>query len=282
MATKISLKDFLKKYTAISNNFIDEYYKFYELCENNKYGIVVDEIIKYLELKSKKIFVEKLREKYTVNRDFVIKRIKQKSQKGIQDVFYYVSFDCFEKICMSSKSKKANDVRDYFITLRKFIEYYRQYISEMILDNAIDGKAVYILLVNKNKKILKLGQTTKNMRSRLYSYATGKDKHPDIKFIMLTQDSKHVEKCTKLIIKKYKTKRGDQELYKINFDVLKEIIFGCAKMKEMLNEYESNKSKYDMHVVFDDSKIIEYLDLNNNVVASEIPHSRKPKHKKTT
>ena len=35
----ISLKDFLKTYTAISNDFIDKYYVFYELCENDRYGI---------------------------------------------------------------------------------------------------------------------------------------------------------------------------------------------------------------------------------------------------
>ena len=36
---KISLKEFLKKYTVINNKFIDEYYIFYELCEKNMYLI---------------------------------------------------------------------------------------------------------------------------------------------------------------------------------------------------------------------------------------------------
>jgi hypothetical protein len=45
-----NLKDFLKKYTAISNKFINEYYKFYELCENNTFGIEGSLVIKYLEL----------------------------------------------------------------------------------------------------------------------------------------------------------------------------------------------------------------------------------------
>ena len=40
LMSNISLKDFLKKYTAISSKFINEYYKFYELCENNKFGIL--------------------------------------------------------------------------------------------------------------------------------------------------------------------------------------------------------------------------------------------------
>ena len=37
---KISLKDFLKKYTIINNKFIDEYYIFYELCEK-KYMVLI-------------------------------------------------------------------------------------------------------------------------------------------------------------------------------------------------------------------------------------------------
>ena len=47
----ISLKEFLKTYTAISNDFIDEYYKFYELCENTTFGINIELVIKYLDYK---------------------------------------------------------------------------------------------------------------------------------------------------------------------------------------------------------------------------------------
>ena len=43
----ITLKNFLKKYTAISNNFIDEYYSFYEKCEYNKFGIILDNVLDY-------------------------------------------------------------------------------------------------------------------------------------------------------------------------------------------------------------------------------------------
>lgn len=274
---KISLKEFLKKYTAISNKFIDKYYKFYEMCENDKFGIDAGKIVKYLDLGNEKKFIERLREKYTVNKDFIIQRIKQKSQKGTQDVFYYVSFDCFEKICMSSRSKMGNSVRDYFVVLRKFIEYYREHISEMIIDKAIEGKAVYILLVNKGKNIFKPGETMKGMRKRLYSYATGKDKHPDIQFIMLADKPKEIEKCTKMIIKKTKL-RGTQELYKIDLDILKDVMFGCAGLHDHFNELlkkdNLEKSKYNVHIVFDDTKTIEYLDLDNNVIGMEKPHKK--------
>ena len=57
----ISLKDFLKTYTSISNKFIDEYYYFYELCENDTHGIDAELVIKYLDYKDKEKFYERLR-----------------------------------------------------------------------------------------------------------------------------------------------------------------------------------------------------------------------------
>lgn len=117
---KYEIINYLKK-KLVNNKCVDDYYKFYEMCQNNKFGISVDDVVKYLELKSKKIFVEKLREKYVVNKDFIIKRIKQQSRKGIQEVFYYITFDCFEKICVFSKSEKANGIIDCILTSRNFI-----------------------------------------------------------------------------------------------------------------------------------------------------------------
>ena len=63
--------------------------------------------------------------------------------------------------------------------LRKFIDYYKQHFSDKILELTKTHKYIYILLVNKNKKIFKLGRTG-NIRKRLQAYATGKDTHPDI------------------------------------------------------------------------------------------------------
>ena len=56
----ITLKDFLKKYTAISNKFIDEYFLFYEKCENNIFGIMLD-------IKERKEFYSRFRKKHPKN-----------------------------------------------------------------------------------------------------------------------------------------------------------------------------------------------------------------------
>jgi phage anti-repressor protein len=266
MTNNISLKDFLKTYTAISNKFIDEYYKFYEICETNKFGIEASKVIKYLKLNSSKYFYERLRTRFILNQDYIIKRLKQKSTDNIQDTFYYLSFDGFEKVCMTSKSEKGNVVRDYFITLRKFIEYYRQHFADNINKMVKGKKCIYIILANKNKNIFKVGRS-KDIRKRLYSYATGKDKHPDIMFIMLIDDPKKVEDCTKVFTKK-NIVRGKQELYKIDFDTLKSIIFNCAFLTKQFNEIISINKDFDSYIVYDEGTN-EYLDENNNIIGFE-------------
>lgn len=128
---------------------------------------------------------------------------------------------------MSTKAKKGNAVRDYFILLRKFIDHYKQNISDMILNNATGKhKYMYILLVDKGKNIFKAGRTD-NIKKRLKTYATGKLKHPDIKYILIVDDPIAVENCTKIFLKDYKYKEN-KELYKIDIDVMKQVIFDCA------------------------------------------------------
>ncbi len=264
----LSLKDFLKMYTGISNKFIDEYYKFYELCEKNLFGIDSIKVVKYLKIISSKKFHENLREKYILNKDFIIKRLNQKLQKDKQDVFYYLSFDGFERICMASRSERGNQVRDYFILLRKFINYYKEHIATKINSLIKKNKFIYILLVNKDKDIFKLGRTG-NIKKRLQNYATGKDKHPDIKFVMIVNDEKQIESCAKIFTKKYQYK-DNKEIYKINLDLLKSVIFECSDMHKKFKKYIKNdKTDYDTYVVFDDSKSVDYLDLKGNVIGYE-------------
>lgn len=139
----ITLKNFLKKYTAISNNFIDEYFSFYEKCEYNKFGIILDNVLDYLDIKERKEFYSRFRKKYNVNIDYEIIEFNYKKEKNIKNVIYYISFDTFERICMVSKAEKAEKVRDYFILLRKFINYYKNHIHEMINKNNTN-KCIYI------------------------------------------------------------------------------------------------------------------------------------------
>ena len=52
---------------------------------------------------------------------------------------------------MNSRTEKGNTVRDYFLQLRKHINYYRNKFAEKINSLVEKGKGVYIMLLNKNK-----------------------------------------------------------------------------------------------------------------------------------
>jgi hypothetical protein len=153
---------------------------------------------------------------------------------------------------MVSKAPKSEKVRDYFLTLRKFIDYYKNHISNMILQKAKSkpSKCIYILLVNKNKNILKLGQT-KELRKRLRTYATGMDTHPDIKFIMLVDDPKIVENCMKSFLEKFEYKKN-HEIYKIDVNIIKKIAFDCSGVNNELNQLMLEKDNKYAYVIFDD------------------------------
>ena len=267
--SNISLKDFLIKYTAISEKFINEYYKFYELCETNIFGIESSLVANYLEYDNLKKFNEKLREKFVLGRDYEIIRIKQKLQKNIQDAYYFLSFDGFEKACMLAKTQRGNEVRDYFILLCKFIDYYKEHFSNKILELAKNEGCIYVILANKNKRIFKVGSSTTEMRKRLNNYSTGKDTHPDVKFIMIVDNPKQVEKCINVFLKK-KNYKNKKELYKVDIDMLKTIILGCselnAKYSNIIKNSDINNEDHDAYIIYDD---VEYLDTSNNVIGYE-------------
>jgi len=220
----------------------------------------LEDVCAFLDIKSRKTFYSHFRSKYKDNIDYVTEYVGGKSVKGKQQMKYYITLDTFEMICMSTHSKKGDSARSYFIELRKFIDYYKQNISDMILEKIQSNEYgyMYIILVNKNKNIFKPGRSnSEDLRKRLKQYATGQEKHPDVKFIMLVNDQLLVENCCKLFLKKYQY-RGSTELYKVDIDIIRKAIFDCASTDKNLVDLETEINKnnnVDAYVVFDNSTI---------------------------
>lgn len=247
---EISLKDFLKKFTAVPNKFVDEYYNFYDMCIDNSFGIEGSLIIKYLSLDNVIKFYERVRSHFKENLDYIV---KAKNIGPNNKNIYYFTFACFEKICMASKSSKGTAARNYMVIVRQFVEYYKNNFAQTIYDMSKSGNYVYIILVNKGKKIFKIG-VTQNMRNRLRVYATGQEKHPDIKFIMAIKNKSDVEMCIKQFGKKHQYVSG-RELYKIDFDTLKNIATKCGIIAKELSD--SKCKDCDTYIVFDSSPYIQ-------------------------
>jgi len=127
-----TLKTLINANKHIPEKFINEYYNFYELCETNKFGIPIKLLVKYLGITSQDKLEERFRKEYILNTDYVIIRINQKSTKNVKDAQYLLSFECFEKICMNSRTKKGQEFRDYFVMLRKFTAIPEKFINPSI------------------------------------------------------------------------------------------------------------------------------------------------------
>ena len=115
-----------------------------------------------------------------------------------------------------SRTEKASKVRDYYVILFKFIDYYKNEISEAIMENIVKGKGyIYILFVKKGKfqekDLLKIGRSQVNkFRGRLRQYQTGKHLHLDVRFIMIVDDPLAVKNCTKTLMNEYKYGGGQK------------------------------------------------------------------------
>ncbi len=233
----------------------------------------MEKVVKYLGITNQVKMQERIRNSLTLSGDYMIVRQQQKLTKGVRDAQYMLSFEGFERLCLASTTKKGMEFRDYFIMLRKFIDYYKDHISDKILELTKTNKFMYILAVNKQTNIFKLGRTG-DIRKRLQSYSTGKETHPDIKFILIVEDDKRIERCSKAFVKA-KQYKGNRELYKLECDTLKKVVLGCAEIDKAFAADLAKNSKLDTYVVFDDSKKIEYLNLNGEVIGMEIPTHRK-------
>jgi hypothetical protein len=289
MHKKLSLKEFLYLFTAIPRKFIDEYYSFYEMCKDEKFGIPLESVAKYLGIKSLIRLKTRIRDTYKLNSEYVIVRDIKKLTKGSMNAYYMLSLDGFEKLCLRSASKKGQEYIDYHNMLRSFIDYYKDNITDKLLELTKTSKFMYILAVNKDKDIFKIGRTG-NIRKRLQAYATGRDKHPDIEFILIVKDDKQVEQCAKAFVKT-KQYKGNKELYKANLDKLRHILVKCADIDDYVSDDINNRhSDVNKYIVYDNSKTVEYLNLDDEFIGmAKLPATLKKqnliyndKSKKTT
>lgn len=114
----ITFQEFLKKYSTISNRFIDEYYALLLNDDIYSFYINLEDVAKWLKLN--KVEIKKLLLKnFKKNVDYKIDKNKE--------TILLNSF-AFKKICMISKSKKAEEVREYFLKIEENLFKYKEYI----------------------------------------------------------------------------------------------------------------------------------------------------------
>jgi len=259
----IGVKDFLKKYSSISNNFIDDFFSInsYEYFDDS-FVINLDVVAKWLG-SHKGNLKSTLLKSYKKNVDYIIEKLKKGKGTGrgatIKEKILLTP-NCFKKICQLTKSKKGNEVRDYFIQVEETLFKYKDYIIQGLQDKikklehnqktkVYPKRGVIYVFETPNtpaNSLYKIGKT-KDLKQRLKSHQSPLSHDINVLYYFETDDIDSVEKCAKTFMKKFQFRKY-KEVYQVNIDILKEVISSCGKIAENIIFKENQDNKYFMYI----------------------------------
>ena len=249
----MDLRSFLKKFSTLNNDFIDDFYNIYDPDKNiiNDYPIDIVIVSKWLNTK-KGTLKETLISTYTKNIDYKITKEKEgKISKSNKEIINLTP-ECFKRLCLLSRTTKAEEVRTYFIELEKLISNYKNYIIEglqktiSILENNqkeippnIKG-VVYVLRSPKDiDGIYRFGQT-EDFKKRLANYNSANSDKMEVVYIFETKNSKNIQDCVIAQIKQHRYKKR-KDFYEIDINLLKNLIKDCTDMTKKYSKSLTRK-----------------------------------------
>jgi phage anti-repressor protein/predicted GIY-YIG superfamily endonuclease len=238
-----SFINFLKKYSTIPNKFLDDFYKLFNYKDNVEDKTVnIDNVINWLGIQKHKI-KETLQKSYKKNIDYEIIKVDKKKGKGGQTrEIIMITINCFKKICQLTRSKRGNEVREYFIQVESLLNKYKNYIIEGMQEKITklekqqkpkinpESGVIYIFKTpnSTENSLYKIGRT-KDLKKRLQSHQSSLSYNIDILFYYESENITEIERCIKALMKKYQYRKY-KEVYKINIDIIKSLIEQCDKI----------------------------------------------------
>jgi phage anti-repressor protein len=180
-------KDFLIKYTNINTQFIKDFSNIIQEDYLNKYNdfLIDSEILrKWLCITTHKEFKHTVKNSYKINIDYIIKKNnKTIGSGGHNKDIIILTPEAAKKICLLTKSKIGDDVRQYFIDIEVAFYKFKDHIIESLnkkieqLENnqkpKINNKKgiiyVFRALNEDNATLYKIGRTI-NSKKRFSSH----------------------------------------------------------------------------------------------------------------
>jgi len=258
----ITLQDFLKKYSSISNKFIDDFLTLYKIhTQDNDFVIDFNVLVKWLSMRKDNL-KKTLIASYIKNVDYKITKVKSiTAGKPKENIM--ITSECCKRLCMLSKTTKAEEVRTYFIEIEKLMNKYKDYIIDAlnkkvdILENNMKpmpnnkNGVIYVLKTDHNiTDLYKIGKT-KKFKERIRVHNNSHIDNVDIVHIYETNYIDEVEKCLKNVLAS-KQYRKRKEFYQIDIDVLKELIKTCDIMSLKVRKNNKHiKQSGGYYIMFD-------------------------------
>ena len=255
----MDFKSFLVKYTTINSKFIEDFHTIVKEDYFEKYYdfLIDSEILrKWLKISIKQDFVNTIKNSYKINVDYKLeKNKKSEGSGGHNKEIITLTPEATKKICLMTKSKVGNDVRQYFIDLELAFYKFKNHIIESLnkkieqLENNQKPKInstkgliyVFRALNTENATLYKIGRTVSS-KKRFNSHNSPLANDLEIIMTYEADNIEQLESCIKAIMKKAQYRKY-KEIYEVDIDIIKNVIKDCdVKLKE-INDMIDKKNK---------------------------------------
>jgi phage anti-repressor protein len=248
----IEFSEFLKKYSTIPNQFIDDFFKIIKNYNDfdNLFYINLDIVARWVNQKKSNI-KRTLVKNFSKNVDYSIEKIEIGRGKPKENILLKSS--TFKKLCMMLNNKKAKEVREYFLKVEETLDKYKNYIINSLktqvkkMDTSLKSRkkpskgVIYGFEINdNNRKFIKIGKS-KDFLQRMKQHNSSHADKIDVEFLFETDNFDEVEGCIKGIMKKYQYRKG-KEVYEVEIDKLKELTDGCDKLTKKFHKTMEGKN----------------------------------------
>jgi predicted GIY-YIG superfamily endonuclease len=263
-----ALIEFLKRFSPISNEFIDDLFSFYDPDTTQTEPVVdLDAVAKWLHVRKFKL-MQTLRASYKTGIDYKVTKMPKPhaTSKYGSNAYKQVLLtpDCFKRLCMRSRGRMAEDVRTYFIEIEALVTKYRSQLVAGIREEirrmegvssarkkrAVDAEQpaagyIYVLRASDQySSVYKIGRT-RDLNRRLREHASSKADPLDVAFTFRTDDVQAVETCIRGWLRDRQWKSGAKykEVYKADLAMVKTVVHGCDNVGARLKRVHSASCK---------------------------------------
>jgi len=256
----MDFKTFLIKYTTINKKFIEDFHNIINEDYFNHYYefLIVSEVLrKWLKIKTHKEFKETIKKSYKINVDYKLEKIKKSEGSGGHNrEVIKLTPEATKKICLMTKSKVGDDVRQYFIDLELTFYKFKNHIIESLnnkiklLENNQKPKInsskgiiyVFRALNTENATLYKIGRSISS-KKRFNSHNSPLANDLEIIMIYEADNIEQLESCVKNYMKKSQYRKY-KEIYEVDLDIIKEVIEDCdVKLKQINNMIDKKNKK---------------------------------------
>jgi len=271
----MDFKSFILKYSFVNSKFITDFYNIIKEDYIERYNefLIDSEILrKWLQINNRQKFNNTIKKSYKKNMDYNIKKIKKIDGSGGHN-FEVITLtpEAAKKLCLSTKSIMGPAVQQYFLDIEIALYKFKNYIIEGMntkikqLENnqkptVNPGKKIIYVFkaLNTDLTLYKIGKTI-NSKTRFAKHNSPMANDLEILFQYETENIDQVESCVKALMKKAQYRKY-KEIYRIDLNILKEIIENCdTKINEINNTIIKNNKKHKGC----NSQLSKTINLNN-------------------